>query len=322
MFQFEHPEYLYYLWIIPVLILLVWLFSRSRKKQALKMGDEALISNLQNPGLCRSRRWKTGLFIIGITLLIFSLSNPQWGTKRETVKVERSDIVIALDVSQSMLAEDLKPSRLDRAKIAALRLVRDLRGNRIGLIVFAGNAYLQMPLTTDYAAAELFVKTAEPSVAGTQGTSLADAILLGIKSFPQDKAAHKSLILLTDGEDHEKGVENALDEAAEKGMTIFSVGVGTPAGAQIEVDGQTVVTAPDFDLLRGIARQTGGEFFPLHNEEELSESIRSRIERFQKREMEERSFSEFESYYQWFAIAGWLALFASWIFPYRENTLT
>ena len=164
---------------------------------------------------------------------MFAASNPQWGTKKDKVKAQSADIFIAFDISQSMMAQDISPSRLERAKRFTEKLIRSLKGDRVGLIYFAGDAYLQMPLTNDYAAAELFIKSANPNLAGTQGTAIDEAIDLAVRAYEEDVKHQRALIIISDGEDHDEDAISMAKEGADAGLVIYTIGVGTETGAYI-----------------------------------------------------------------------------------------
>ena len=269
--------------------------------------------------------------MVAFSLLVVAWANPQRGTKRAKVAKKAADIMVALDISNSMLATDLSPSRLERARTFALDLVRELRSERIGTIVFAGNAYLQMPLTTDYTAAALFLRSANPDQAPTQGTALSEAIDLAERTFPQADKAHKVLIILSDGEDHDSEAVSRAEEAAENGLLVFTIGVGTPEGGAIpqnydgiidfkrDEKGQTVKTQLNEKMLKDLAAAGQGEYFNLANTRGIIEALKNRIAKVEKRELETRAFNEFESYYQWFLLAALVILVAEFMLPYRKS---
>ena len=206
-----------------------------RKNALEKFGNHLLLQQLM-PEVSRYKHIvKFVLLMVSVAFLIVGWANPQWGSKKEKVKLKSADVIIALDVSNSMLAQDMRPNRLERARQFTLQLIDGLKGERIGLIIFAGNAYLQMPLTADYAAAQLFVKSANPDLVPVQGTAIKDAIDLAERSFEEDNKQHKALILITDGENHEPGMMERAEEARNNGLQIFAIGVGTDRGASIPI---------------------------------------------------------------------------------------
>jgi Ca-activated chloride channel family protein len=274
----------------------------------------------------------TALMVIGVALLCMALSNPQWGLRRERVEAKAADIFIALDISTSMYARDVAPSRLERAKKFTIDLVQELRGERIGLILFAGNAYLQMPLTTDYAAAELFVRSAHPGLATTQGTAIGEAIDLALRAYLQDEGRHKGLIIITDGENHEDGALSSMEKARSAGLVPFIVSVGTTEGAFIPVtvqgrqdykrdeNGAPIRSAVNEELLRELANAGKGYVYSIFDAQFVLKDIREKIDLFEKREMEQRAFKDFESYYQYFLFGATVLLFAAWIVGVRRRS--
>ena len=233
MFRFELANHLMWLWIIPAIIVIYVLYLGIRKKQRAQLGESVLLKKLIPGEVPRRSHIKIGLITAAILTLIVAYANPQWGNKKEKVTARSSDVFIALDISQSMMAEDISPNRLERAKRLSQNLIRALKGNRIGLIYFAGNAYLQMPLSSDYSAAQLFVSSANTRQATTQGTAIGEAISLGLRAYEEGKANQRAMIIITDGENHNEQAINLAREARETGMVIYTIGVGTTEGAFI-----------------------------------------------------------------------------------------
>jgi Ca-activated chloride channel homolog len=331
MFRFEHPDYLYALAAIP-LITILYMWSRRRSKAALaRFGKADLVSRLM-PDYSRLKQpLKFGLLSIVLILLIIAWANPQWGAKRATVKRSASDVIIALDISTSMLSDDVKPNRLERARTFAIDLMTALKGERIGSIVFAGNAYLQMPLTTDYAAAAMFIKSANPEQATTQGTALSEAIDIAEKAFRTSSKSSKVLIIISDGEDHDSDALSRAKEARANGMLIFTLGVGTTEGGYIPLnspDGQDVKrddseqpvrTRLNEQMLRDLAAAGEGEYFNIANTKGVVPALKSKVDKMEKQEMEARSFTEFESYFQWFLIPAVLILILEFLLPFTKS---
>jgi len=193
-FRFENIDYLYALLLLPIFMLLFWLIQRARKNAFDKFGNSTLLAQLMPAYSKYKHTTKFALLLVGLSFLIVGWANPQWGTKKEKVKRKSVDVFIALDISQSMMAEDIRPNRMERARRFAQNLVEKLRGDRLGIILFAGNAYLQMPLTTDYAAAQLFLRSANPNQAPAQGTAISEAIDLAEQSFEEDNKQHKAIL--------------------------------------------------------------------------------------------------------------------------------
>ncbi|MDH3648705.1 MAG: VWA domain-containing protein [Saprospiraceae bacterium] len=312
MFRFEHQEYLIYLvGLVPLMILfyLGWIWYR---RQQATLGDMRLITGL-TPSLSLPRKkWAIGLACVIFGLLVVAWANPQWGAKREKVDVKAADIFLAFDISNSMYVQDVPPNRLEQAKRFTEKLTNKLRGERIGLILFAGNAYLQMPLTTDYAAAQLFIRSASPELAGTQGTAIGDAISTAMEYFDQNEKFHRTLIIISDGEDHDTEALEEATAAFSHGLQIFTVGVGTAEGGHVPImvdgrqdwkrdqQGQPVQSRINEVLLRAVAEAGGGSYYNLGTQQNILEGIDEKVDEMEKREIQEHSFTAYESYFQVF----------------------
>lgn len=332
MFRFEYPDHLYVLAALPVLALLFFLFWQFKKRTLRRLGDLEVLKKMM-PGFAFSRQvLKMALLLLALAFLMVAWANPQWGTKREKAKRKGVDVFIALDISQSMLAQDVAPSRLERAKRFSQNLVNGIKGNRVGIILFAGGAYLQMPLTTDYAAAELFLRSANTDLAGTQGTAIGEAIGTALKSFEPNDKFHKALVIISDGENHDESAPEKAAEAAEKGLLVSTVGVGTEGGEFIPMDvggrpdfkrdesGNPVRTKLDEAMLKSLSEKANGEYFHLSTgDQTIIEALKKRVEKMEKREFEQRSFTEFESYFQYFLAAGLLLLAIEFLLPSGKN---
>ena len=325
MFRFEHEINLYFLLGLIPLALILYIGWRLHERQAKTLGDLGMIQQLTQNFSFKKRQWLQIITLFIFALLVIAWANPQWGAKREKVKARSTDIFIAFDISNSMYCADVAPSRLEQARKFALDLSQKLRGERIGLILFAGNAYLQMPLTTDYAAAQIFIRSASPNLAATQGTSLVDVIETAEEGFTGDKKYHRALIVVTDGEDHDMNAIEAAKAAHEEGMLIFTVGVGTTQGSFIPINtqgtndwkrdqnGQPVRTRLNETLLHELANAGGGEYFYLNGTTTILEALDEKINQLEKREFEERSFTAYESYFQPFLALAILCILAHWI---------
>jgi len=331
MFRFENSEYLYLLAIVPVLLLLYFLFKAWFKHESLKLSEDKLFQRLSPHFSWTKKHLKFGLSLSAIAFLCIAYANPQWGNKKEKVRAQSSDVYIALDISQSMMAEDISPNRLERAKRLTQNIVRSIKGNRIGLIYFAGSAYLQMPLSNDYAAAEIFLSSANTGQAGTQGTAIVEAIDLALRAFEEDKQYQRSLIIVTDGESHDDEAVAKAAEALEKGLVIFTVGIGTEEGGFIpyqdrgreafkkDKDGNPVKSALNIDLLRELAENGGGQYYLVQEGNQIITELKSEIDRLEKREVEQRSFSEYASYFQYFLGVALLLLFIEYLISNRAS---
>lgn len=331
MFRFEDISYLTYLGILPIVVFLFYLVIASRGKLLSKLGDEVLIGQLLPNFSSKKMSFKYGLIICSLAFLIFSAANPQWGTKKEKVKAQSADIYIAMDISQSMMAKDISPSRLERIKRWTEKLVDNLKGDRIGLIYFAGDAYLQSPLTSDYAAIKVFVNSANTNLAGTQGTAIDEAIILAGKAYEEDAPSQKALIIISDGEDHEQKAIEAAKSAAAKGLIIYTVGAGTEAGAFVpfinhgmeqykkDKEGKPVKSAINISYLQDLASAGQGGFYLVNQGQEAIDDIKDKLNRLERREIEQKSFSEYNSYYQYFLFFGLLFCFIEWIIPQTKS---
>ncbi|MEO1513628.1 MAG: VWA domain-containing protein [Bacteroidota bacterium] len=331
LFRFEYSEHLYALLAIPVLVVFFVLMRYARKRALAAFGDHSLVQQLM-PQMSRYKHGlKFVLLMLAVALLAIGWANPQWGSKKEKVKRKSVDIFIALDISRSMMVEDIRPNRLERAKLFAQKLVKTLKGDRIGLIIFAGNAYLQMPLTTDYAAAQLFIKSANPRMAPSQGTAIVDAIELAERSFEEDNKQHKAMILITDGENHDDEALTRAEEAYNNGLLIFSVGVGTSKGDFIPMriggrqdfkrdnSGNPIISRLNEEMLGELSEAGGGAYHNLLEEDKILPSLRKGIEKIEKREFEQRVFTEFESYFQYFIAAALLLILLEFGISYRKS---
>lgn len=315
--KFEHIEYLWALMLIPILIG-VWLVVMYRiKKKLIGFGDPDLVNQLRPHSSPLRRNIKFSFLMLALTAIIFALANPQLGSKLETVKRKGVDLVIAIDVSNSMLAEDIRPNRLKSSQMAITKLIDELQGDRIGLVVFAGSAYTQLPITTDYAAARMFLSTLNTDYVKAQGTSIASAIELGRKSFKQkdeDNAAdkkNKAIIVITDGEDHEEGAVKEAELAAEEGIIIYTIGMGKERGAPIPVykhgvrtaykkdkKGNTIITRLNENSLREIAEAGEGKYVRANNSKSGLKEIFDEINALDKVEIEAQVFKNYESRFQ------------------------
>ena len=333
MFRFEFPDSLFWLWLIPAICLLYWVFWRFNKKQRFNLGDPELLRKLI-PGEAPFRHHlKTGLFLAALLSLIVAYANPQWGNKKEKVTAKSSDVFIALDISQSMMAEDISPNRLERAKRLSQNLVRALKGNRIGLIYFAGSAYLQMPLSSDYSAAQLFISSANTNQASTQGTAISEAIQLALRAYEEGKANQRAMIIITDGESHDDEAVAAASEASSKGLNIYTIGVGTREGAFIpyrtnageqfkrDDQGNPVTSALNQDLINGIAQAGKGKAYLVGEGNALITDIQREIDRLEKLEVEQRAFTDYNSYFQYLIAAGLVLLLIRFLIPDKKAVL-
>ncbi|MFN0158197.1 MAG: vWA domain-containing protein [Bacteroidota bacterium] len=322
MIRFAHPDTLYLLALIPAFVVLYILFGRVRKKALARFGEFAILERLAESASRRKRLVKFCLYMLAFAMLVVGLANPQIGTRLEEMKQEGVDLFIALDVSLSMKAEDIKPNRLEKAKFEIRNLIARLAGDRLGLIVFAGEAYTQFPLTTDYGAANLFLDVVDTDAVPTPGTSIGAAIQRAMESFSLEEPSTKVLVIITDGENTDGDAFEAAEEASKKGVLIYAVGMGSPSGSPIplynaagqQVDfkrdqsGSVVVTKLDEASLERIAVMGGGKYYRGTNSQNELDEIYDSINELEKRELGTRQFTDYEDRFQWFIGVGILLL--------------
>jgi Ca-activated chloride channel family protein len=333
MLRFEYIEHLYALLLLPVLAVLFALAWRARKKAIQRFGEEGLMAQLM-PQLSSYKHYiKFSLLMLITGLLVVAWANPQYGTKLRKYKKKSVDVFIAFDVSQSMMAEDVSPSRIDRARRFTQNLVQGLRTERLGLIFFAGSAYLQSPITTDYNAILLALRSADPATVLNQGTAIAEAIELAEESFDENNKSHRALIIITDGENHNDEAVSRAAAARENGIITYTIGVGTTQGSYIPVNdprgqsaykrdrnGEPVVSRLNPEVLNEIASSGDGKYFNLSaGSDKVLDVLKDRINQMEKTELEQRTFSEYESSFQWFVAAAIIFLLVEFLLPYRRG---
>jgi len=332
MFQFANPQYLLFLLLVPAL-LLIFIVGRIVRRRALQaFGDDNLVRGLM-PDASASRPWiKISLALIALTLVIIATAGPQFGTKLREVKRTGIELVVALDVSNSMLAEDITPYRLENAKRAISKMIDGLKDDKLALIVFAGDAFVQLPMTSDYTAAKMFLSTISPALVTNQGTALQKAIELGVKSFTPGDEKNKAIVIITDGEDHEGDPVAAASKANEQGITIHMIGMGLPQGAPIpttnrngqrdyrtDAQGSVVISKLEETTLKQVAAAGGGKYIRANNTKSGLSALFSELNDMQKVEMEAKIYSEYEEQYQYFLGFALLALIAEVFIMNRKN---
>ncbi len=331
LFRFANPEYLYLLLLLPLLILL-WILNEYRKRRAMKrFGNIELVKKLI-PELSKIRPALKFMFqLSALFLAIILVARPQFGSKLEEVKRQGVEVILALDVSNSMLAEDIQPNRLERAKQAISRLVENLDNDKIGLIVFAGDAYTQIPVTTDYISAKMFLSTIGPDMVPKQGTAIGSAIDLGMRSFTPGTGRSKAIIIITDGENHEDDPVAKAREAAAAGIVIHTIGIGSTEGVPIPVvsnskkdylkdaDGNTVISKLDENILKDIAVAANGRYVRANNSNIGLDEVYNEIKKLKKQELEGKMFTEYNDQFQIFAGAVLLLLFIDFMIMERKN---
>ena len=307
MFRFEDPIYLWLLLLVPVLVLVALLGHRKRKKQLKAFGEPELLKDLM-PDVSAYRPWvKLGLAVFAFALLVVMLARPQMGTKITHEKRNGIEAVIAIDVSNSMMAQDVVPSRLEKSKLLIENLVDHFTHDRIGLVVFAGDAFVQLPITTDYVSAKMFLQNIDPSLVATQGTDIAKALNLSMRSFSQQKDIGKAVIVITDGEDHEGGALEAAKAANDKGVRVFILGIGSTKGAPIPLQeggyltdrsGQTVLTALNETMCKEIAQAGKGTYIHVDNTNDAQEKLNDELAKLQRADTQAVIYSEYGEQFQ------------------------
>ncbi len=332
MLRFVHPEHLYTLLVLPVMVLIFILAYYRRKKSLQRFGEKRLVSKLTNTHSTTKPLIRFILFLFAFSLLVIGWANPQIGTRLEEVKREGIDLIIALDVSNSMKAEDIRPNRLERAKQSISRLIDQLENDRIGIIIFAGQAYVQLPITSDYAAAKLFLSTIDTDIIPTQGTAIGAAIDLAAKSYAGQDNKHKALVIITDGENHEDDALEAAKKANEEGIIIHTIGFGSPDGAPIPVyrngaqidfikdnEGNTVLTKLNEITLEQIAEAGKGQYIRATNNDDGLSRILGQIAGMEKKTFAVKQFTGYEDRFQYFLIAALSLLVISSLISDRRN---
>lgn len=317
MFRFEDPQYFYLLLLVPLFVAL-FVYARFKSLRQMRLfGNKSLLLPLMPDRSPRKRLVKFILQLACFVLLVVMLARPQVGVGLSTSKSKGFEAVIALDVSNSMLARDMEPSRLDAAKQMIAGMVDKMSNDRVGLIVFAGEAYTQLPITSDYISARMFLDAISPSMVSSQGTDIARAIRLAEKSFTQTKGVGKGIIIITDGENHEGGAEEAARQAAKDGYKIFIVGVGSEHGAPVpdpahagqylhDENGQTVLSRLNTDMCKRIAREGHGQYIYLDNAVIANQKLMNALNQLEKKESSVATYNAYDEQFQWIAL---IALF-------------
>ena len=331
MFRFEEPTYLYLLLLLPFLAAF-YLYSNYRRRKAIrKFGDPVLMAQLM-PDVSKYRPdVKFWLVFAAIGLFAVLLARPQFGSKLETVKRQGVEVMIALDISNSMLAQDVQPSRLEKAKRLVAQLVVKMENDKVGMIVFAGDAFTQLPITSDYISAKMFLESINPSLISKQGTAIGAAINLATRSFTPQEGVGRAVIVITDGENHEGGAVEAAKAAAEKGIQVSVLGVGMPDGAPIPVegtndfrrdrDGNVVVTRLNEQMCQEIAQAGDGIYVRVDNSNAAQKVIAQEINKMAKADVETQVYTEFNEQFQAVAWIILLLLLAEMLILERKNPL-
>lgn len=330
--QFAQPQFLFFgLILIPALgIFLLWA-KRQQRKALDRLGNKTLIHRLSANINWTGRRWRVALWLVALTMVIFALARPQWGSEVREIEQEGLQVMVALDVSQSMLAQDIKPSRLDRAKLEIADLTERLDGDEIGLVLFSGASFVQVPLTTDYLTALNYLDSAEPGVISRPGTVIGDAIKTAMAGFDEELNNQKVLIVMTDGEDHETDPLAMAQEAADAGVLIYTIGFGTAEGEPVpetnqygdvtgykrDQNGEVVLSRLDEGTLQGIAQTGNGKYYRAAADGRELDSLLGEIDDLQRAQLATRFETTYIERYQIFLVLGLAALIISELIPER-----
>lgn len=330
MLRFEDPIYLWMLLIIPILVLVRFIVWQKRKRNLRKFGDPSLLKEMM-PDVSKYRPTiKFCLLLSAITILIFMIARPQVGSKISHEKREGIEVLIALDISNSMLAQDVIPSRLEKSKLLIEDLVDHFTNDKVGLVVFAGDAFVQLPITNDYVSTKMFLQNINPSLITTQGTDLARAISLSQSCFTQREHIGRAIIVITDGEDHEGGALEAAREAYKKGINVFILGVGTSKGAPIpdgnggylkDNSGQTVLSALNEQMCQQVAKAGNGVYIHVDNTSDAQERLNKELSKLQSGISDTVVYSEYNEQFQIFGIILLLLLIVETILLESRNPL-
>lgn len=318
MFRFEHIEHLLLLLLVPIVILLFNAMLKWKRATVKKIGDEKLVKQLTNNFSPKKHLLRFVTVTAALVLLIIGAANLQSATQIESVNRQGIDIMIALDVSKSMMAEDIKPSRLERAKQLVNKLLDQLSNDRIGLVIFAGRAYMQMPLTSDHSAAKLYVNNANPDAVPTQGTVISEALRLSNSGFNNKEKKYKSILLITDGEDHDENAAKTAKTLAENGVVINTIGVGTTQGAPIlnpitheskrDLQGNIILSKLNEQGLIDISHETEGVYQQLNDVDAVVDKLVSQYAGMEQKTIRDNSLLNFRSFFQWFLVLALIGL--------------
>ena len=330
MFRFANIEMLWWLVAIPVFVIAYIVYTKRKQRQLREFGDQELMAQLM-PDASKSRPiWKFSLMMIALVLLIIAVARPQYGQKENSIKRQGIEVMVALDISNSMLAEDVAPNRLDRAKQMLSKMIDNMIDDKVGLVVFAGDAFTQLPITCDYVSAKMFLNTITPSLIPTQGTAIGSALQTAITSFgSQESDAGRAIILITDGENHEDDAIAAAKKAQELGMQVFVIGIGKPEGAPIpkpgtndyfkDRSGQVVVSKLNEDMCQQIAQAGNGVYVRCDNTNTAMRALQQELDRIATAELETTVYADYNEQYQSFALIALLLLLIEFFILSRKN---
>lgn len=331
--DFEETKYFYYLLIVPILVgLFLWVLYWKKQKQK-QFGAIEMIEKM-SPDYSIIKQWtKFLLFAIGLIFITIALVNPKIGTALKTEKREGVDIVFAIDISKSMLAEDIAPNRLNKSKQLVSQIINQLKTDRIGIVAYAGSAFPVLPLTTDFGVAKMYMSSLNTSMVSSQGTALDDALTIANTFFIKDKSKNKLIIMVTDGEDHSENLDDAIQETKDNFIKIVTIGVGTDKGGNIPLkkngviegykkdnQGQIVVTKLNKEILEKIAKETNGAYVNGANTRDVIKFVNNALNNVEKNEFESKKTAHFQSQFQWFLFIGFILIFVDTILLEKKTT--
>ncbi|XZF12870.1 VWA domain-containing protein [Chitinophagaceae bacterium MMS25-I14] len=329
MLRFQHTYHLLALGLVPLLVALFVAMLLWRRARLKKLGEERLVNEQMRGFIPGRNTFRFVLLCIAFTAMVFGWANLQMGGKTDKVQRKGVDVMVALDVSKSMLAKDMQPDRLTRAKQLIMRMLDKAENDRVGLVVFAGRSYLQVPLTVDYSAMKMMLQTVTPALIPTQGTVIGDAIDMSMKSFSQKEKKFKSLIIISDGEDHDEQALSKAKEAADNGIIIHTVGIGSPQGTTIydpetktvklDEQGNPVVSKLNEAELQNIAAAGHGTYTLLNNTDDAASKLIGEIDGMEQRNLGAVVFTDYTNYFQYFLITAFILLVAEWLLPAAKN---
>lgn len=326
--QYQHPELIMGLMALPFVGLLFWYVLKWKISVTAKIGDERLVKELTRDHSLFRYILKFGFAMVALAAVIVGMVDPMRAGKMDKVERKGVDVMIALDVSNSMLAEDIKPNRLEKAKQLVNRLIEQLPDDRVGLVFFAGRAYMQMPLTTDHAAAEMYVQNAQPGVVPSQGTMIAEALKLCVSAFNTKERKYKSIVLITDGEDHDPESQELAKQLAANGVIVSTVGIGSSLGTPIpdpatgqfkkDAEGNTVLSKLNESGLKQLAGATNGIYVNAEDMNDAVTAVMKQLSTIQETSVQDAAFKDYIHYFPWFLGAAILLLVLEFIFPERK----
>ncbi|MEZ5053908.1 MAG: VWA domain-containing protein [Chitinophagales bacterium] len=335
MIRFEHTAYLFLLLLIPIAIGLYFFVYYQTKKQLQQIGNINLIKRLMPERDEKKSRIKLVAFSLVLFFVVLALAQPQMGTKMEKVERKGIDVMIALDVSNSMLSQDVAPSRLEKSKLLIQTLLKKLDGDRVGLVIFAGNAYLQMPLTVDYSSLMLYLRSINTNSVPTQGTIITEALDKAENAFNQTDKKYKSIVVITDGEDHEEDAIDKAEELASDGTKIFTIGVGTPNGGTIPIydqfgkiidvkkdeNGNPIVTKVNANMLQALAKAGNGNYYVLDNTKQVADFLSKDIAKMETKTINDKVYTDYVEQFQYFLAFAFIVFLFDIFITYRKKWL-